>query len=288
MTGMDFSGFEDNYFPQNSSLNAAGKLFPVTHPIIMGILNITPDSFYAGSRYAVTDNYLGAAAMMLEEGAQILDIGGYSSRPGASNISVEEEIKRVVPVITAIKHTFPEALISIDTFRAEVAKAAVETGAVIVNDISGGSLDPKMFETVGKLKCTYVLMHMRGTPQTMQQETEYANLFKDMCYYFSEKIAELREHGVHDIILDPGFGFAKTTIQNFELMDRFQDFRFFGLPLLAGISRKSMIYKTLNSTPEEALNGTTALNTTALLKGAAILRVHDVKEAMEILRLMDV
>lgn len=288
MTGMDFSGFEDSYFPQNSSLNAAGKLFPVTHPIIMGILNITPDSFYAGSRYTVSDNYLGAAAMMLEEGAGILDVGGYSSRPGAADISIDEEISRVVPVITAIKHTFPDALISVDTFRSEVAKAAVNAGAVIVNDISGGSLDPLMFETVGKLNCAYVLMHMRGTPQTMQQETDYANLFKDMCYYFSEKISRLREHGVHDIILDPGFGFAKSTIQNFELLNRFQDFRFFGLPLLAGVSRKSMIYKTLNSTAEEALNGTTALNTMALLKGAAILRVHDVKEAVEILRLMDV
>jgi len=223
---------------------------------------------------------------MLEDGAAILDIGGYSSRPGAAPISVKEEISRIVPIITAITHTFPDSCISIDTFRAEVAKAAFEAGAKIINDISGGTMDKNMFEMAGRLRCPYILMHMKGTPETMQKETGYTNLFKDICYYFSEKIEELRSHGVKDIILDPGFGFAKTTLQNFELLQRLDDFRFFGLPILTGFSRKSMIWKTLDTTPEEALNGTTVLNTLALTKGACILRVHDVKEAVEAIKLL--
>ena len=282
---MEFLRVEDNYFPRNSSLNTGGKLFTTDRPVVMGIINSTPDSFYASSRYSLADNYLAVAGKMLEEGAGMLDIGGYSSRPGAARVSVSEEIKRIVPVITAITHTFPGTCISVDTFRSEVAKAAVDAGASIINDISGGSMDKQLFETVGKLKCPYVLMHMKGTPETMQQQTDYTNLFKEICYYFSEKIAELREHGVTDIILDPGFGFAKTTLRNFELMSRLADFGFFGLPVLAGVSRKSMIYKTLDTTPEEALNGTTVLNTIALTKGASILRVHDVKEAIEAVKL---
>lgn len=285
---MEFLRVEDNYFPRNFSLNAGGKLFTTERPVVMGIMNSTPDSFYTNSRYSLSDNYLAGAEKMLKEGAGILDIGGYSSRPGAAHISTGEEIKRIAPVITAITHTFPEACISIDTFRSEVVKAAFDSGARIINDISGGSMDKSMFEVAGRLKCPYVLMHMKGTPDTMQKQTDYVNLFKDICYYFSEKIAELRAHGVTDIILDPGFGFAKTTLQNFELMGRMQDFQFFGLPLLAGVSRKSMIYKTFNSSPEEALNGTTALNMLALTKGASVLRVHDVKEAVETVKLWTV
>ena len=285
---MEFLRVEDNYFPRNSSLNTGGKLFTTDFPVVMGIMNSTPDSFYAGSRYSLTDNYLSTAGKMLEDGAGILDIGGYSSRPGAARISVKEEIARVIPVITAITHTFPDSCISIDTFRSEVAKAAFDAGAKIINDISGGTMDRNMFEMAGRLKCPYILMHMKGTPETMQKETEYANLFKDICYYFSEKIEELRSYGVKDIILDPGFGFAKTTLQNFELVNRLQDFQFFGLPVLAGFSRKSMIYKTLDTTPEAALNGTTVLNTLALTKGASILRVHDVKEAVEAVKLLSI
>jgi dihydropteroate synthase len=284
---MEILRVEDSYFPRNLSLNAGGKLFTTNRPVIMGILNSTPDSFYKKSRFSLADNYLAVAEKMISEGASMLDIGGYSSRPGAEHISIEEEIRRTAPAIAVIKKRFPETLISIDTFRSEVAQTAIENGADIVNDISGGSLDDKMFETVGKIGCPYILMHMKGTPQTMQSETHYDNLFRDVCRYFSEKINALKAHGVKDIILDPGFGFAKTAQQNFALLNRLQDFHFLGYPILAGLSRKSTIYKTLGTTAEEALNGTTVLNTVALSKGAMILRVHDVKEARECLKLMD-
>lgn len=284
---MEFLRVEDNYFPRNATLNTGGKLCTVAQPQVMGILNGTPDSFYSGSRFSLTDNYLEAAEQMIVSGAALLDIGGYSSRPGAVDISVGEEIARVVPLIAAIKQRFPQIRISIDTFRSQVARAAVENGADIVNDISGGTLDPHMFETVGQLGCPYILMHMKGTPQTMQSETHYDNLFGEICQYFSIRINALKAHGVKDIILDPGFGFAKTIPQNFELLGRLQDFHFLGHPILAGLSRKSTIYKTLGTTPEEALNGTTVLNTIALQKGAAILRVHDVREAVEAIRLIE-
>lgn len=284
---MEFLRVEDNYFPRNAALNAGGKLYTMAQPQVMGILNITPDSFYSESRFSLTDNYLEAAEQMLAAGASMLDIGGYSSRPGAADISVETEIARVIPVVSAIKKQFPQALISVDTFRSQVARAAIEQGADLINDISGGSLDPKLFETIGDLGCPYVLMHMKGTPQTMQTETHYDNLFGDICGYFSHKINELKAYGVKDIVLDPGFGFAKTIAQNFELLHRFQDFHCFGYPLLAGLSRKSTIYKTLGTTAEEALNGTTVLNTIALQKGASILRVHDVREAVETIRLIE-
>jgi dihydropteroate synthase len=284
---MEFLRVEDSYFPRNLSLNCGGKLFTTTVPQIMGILNCTPDSFYGESRFSLTDNYLAAAGQMIAEGASILDIGGYSSRPGADHVSAEEETARVVPVVAAVKKAFPDVLVSIDTFRAQVVKAAVESGADIVNDISGGSLDPGMFSTVGKLGCPYILMHMKGTPQTMQSETQYNDLFADMCRYFSERILQLKAHGVKDIILDPGFGFAKNIPQNFELLSRLEQFHFLDYPLLAGLSRKSTVYKTLGTTPEEALNGTTVLNTIALSKGAMILRVHDVKAAAESVILME-
>lgn len=278
---MEFLKVESNYFPRNSSLNLGGKLFTMSQPQVMGILNITPDSFYAGNRLALTDNHLSVAEKMIGEGASMLDIGGYSSRPGADNISLTEELHRVVPVIEALRKEFPEIVLSVDTFRSEVAQAAVEHGADIINDISGGQLDERMFETVAELGCPYILMHMRGTPQTMQNVTDYDHLFSEMIAYFSERIQALRSLGVKDIIIDPGFGFAKTSAQSLELVKRVADFHVLDCPILGGVSRKSMIYKTLNITADEALNGTTILNTLLLAQGVSILRVHDVKEAAE-------
>lgn len=283
---MEFLKVESNYFPRNSSLNLGGKLFTMPQPQVMGILNITPDSFYASSRLALTDNYLSVAEKMILEGASMLDIGGYSSRPGADNISPNEELNRVVPVIEALRKEFPEMVLSVDTFRSEVAQAAVEHGADIINDISGGQLDEQLFEAVAKLGCPYILMHMRGTPQTMQTVTDYDQLFCEMVAYFSERIQALRFLGVKDIIIDPGFGFAKTSAQSLELVKRVADFHILGCPILGGVSRKSMIYKTLNTTAAEALNGTTILNTLLLAQGASILRVHDVKEAVEVVKLV--
>lgn len=284
---MDFSNVESNDFPRNSGINTGGKLSTMTTPMVMGILNSTPDSFFAGSRFSLTDNYLTKAEAMIRDGASILDIGGYSSRPGAQPVSLTEERERVVPVIAELRKHFPDILISVDTFRAEIARDAVENGADIVNDISGGSLDEMMFETIAQLGCPYILMHMRGTPQTMQQQTDYPDgIFREMSRYFSERIARLRALGVKDIILDPGFGFAKTTEQNYALLNRLTDFHVFGCPLLVGVSRKTMIREALDVSAEDALNGTTVLNTIALLKGASILRVHDVKEAVEAVRLI--
>lgn len=283
---MEFLKVESNTFPRNSLLNLGGKLFTVSRPQVMGILNITPDSFYSGNRLALTDNYLSVAEKMINEGATMLDVGGYSSRPGADHIPESEELKRVIPVIEALRNAFPEIVLSVDTFRSGVAKAATAHGAAIINDISGGELDHDMFETVGKLGCPYILMHMRGTPQTMQTVTDYDHLFAEMMAYFSERIQTLRSLGVKDIIIDPGFGFAKTSAQSLELVKRIADFRALGCPVLGGVSRKSMIYKTLNVTAEEALNGTTVLHTLLLTKGVSILRVHDVKEAAEAVKLI--
>lgn len=261
------------------------RLLSLERPLVMGILNVTPDSFYAGSRVSET-NILQQAEKMLEEGADILDIGGYSTRPNASAVSLEEEISRVIPAITRIAQQFPKAILSVDTFRAQVAQQAVEAGASIINDVSGGQ-DPAMFETVGKLNVPYVLMHSRGTPQTMTQLTDYENIIDEILEYFLEKIAQLRALHVTDIILDIGFGFAKTIEQNFYLLKHQAKFTRLGLPILTGISRKSMIYKTLDITPAEALNGTTTLHFLALQQGANILRVHDVKEALQVVRLWE-
>ncbi|MEM6841111.1 MAG: dihydropteroate synthase [Bacteroidota bacterium] len=253
----------------------------------MGILNITPDSFYDGGKYHQADRaLLSQAEKMLRDGATLLDLGGYSSRPGASHISVEEEKLRVVTAIEHVAKNFPEANLSVDTFRAEVAQEALAAGACMVNDISGGELDPRMFEVVARYQVPYVLMHMRGTPQTMKQLTDYDHIVVELLGYFQQKIARLRELNVADIILDPGFGFAKTIDQNYHLLNHLQAFQELGLPVLAGLSRKSMIYKRLGGTPDNALNGTTVLNTVALLQGAAILRVHDVKEAQEAIHLV--
>jgi len=268
------------------TINCRGRLVDLAKPRVMGILNITPDSFYDGGRLASTDAMLEKAGQMLNEGADFLDIGGYSTRPGAADISVGEECDRVLPVLEAIHAAFPEAILSIDTFRAEVARHAVDAGAAIVNDVSAGQLDPNMLETVAALQVPYIMMHMRGTPQTMSTLTDYEDIVRDILYYFSERIAAARAFGINDIILDPGFGFAKTIDQNFELLRRLEELQVAGLPILCGLSRKSTIYKTLGISADEALNGTTILNTIALQKGASILRVHDVKEAREAVRLV--
>ncbi len=248
----------------------------------MGILNITPDSFYQGSRIKASDSEFGERVeKMVDDGADILDIGGYSTRPGAKDISESEEIERVVPSIKWVKKNFPDSIISIDTFRSSVAKAAVETGAQIVNDISAGELDPNMALTVANLGTPYIAMHMRGTPQDMQTKTDYKDLIPEILRYFSSKLDEFKNLGINDVIIDAGFGFAKSLEQNYEILRRLSEFGSLNRPLLVGISRKSMIYRFLNSTPEQALNGTTALNMIALSKGANLLRVHDVKEAKE-------
>jgi dihydropteroate synthase len=272
---------------QKTTINAAGRLIDFDVPKVMGILNITPDSFFSGSRAGSTEVVIKRTEQMLAEGADFIDIGAYSSRPGAIDISAQEEIERLIPAVKAIVREFPEAVLSIDTFRSDVANAAINEGAHIVNDISGGELDPKMFKTVADLQVPYILMHMRGTPQNMKEHTQYENLIKEILHYFSAKIKQLSDLGVKDIIADPGFGFAKTIEQNFEVLNQFETFRITGIPVLAGLSRKSMIWKTLNISNEEALNGTTVLNTIALQKGANILRVHDVKAAVEAVKLME-
>lgn len=268
------------------TLNCAGNLIDLSTPKVMGILNLTPDSFYEGSRFSSNKKLLIHVEKMLQEGATFLDIGGYSSRPGADFVSEKEEHSRVVPAIEQIVKEFPEVLLSVDTFRSAIAKVSIEVGAVMINDISGGDLDKKMFPTVAKLQVPYIMMHMRGTPQTMTKFTDYDNVIRDIVAYFSEKIALTNKLGLNDVVIDPGFGFAKTRQQNFELLNHLAHFQILEKPLLVGVSRKSMIYKTLKTTPERALNGTTVLNTVALLKGASILRVHDVKEAVEAIQLV--
>lgn len=269
------------------SINCKGNLIDLSQPKVMGVLNITPDSFYDGGKYRDIDMILAQAKKMLQEGATFIDVGGYSSRPGAKDISPEEEKMRVVPIINLLVETFPEIIISIDTFRAEVAKAAIEAGAAIVNDISAGTLDDKMFATVAALKVPYIMMHMRGTPQNMKELTDYDDVVKDVIFWLSQKITAARAEGIDDIIVDPGFGFAKTTDQNFQILNKLEIFQSLEVPLLAGLSRKSMIYKSLDATPAEALNGTTVLNTVALQKGASILRVHDVQPAVEAVKLIE-
>lgn len=276
---------KDTVFYRKSTLNAGGKIVSLASPIVMGILNITPDSFFDGGRYNTLDSFLTRAGQMLEEGATILDIGGYSSRPGAVDVAPAEELERVVPAIKAVKKAFPDCLISVDTFRAQVAEAAVNEGAAIINDISGGELDPAMFETVARFRVPYILMHMRGNPQTMNRLTQYDDIILELVSYFEQKTAALYALGLTDIIIDPGFGFAKTIDQNFEVLRRLDDLKIMGLPILAGLSRKSMTYKTLNIPASEALAGTIALNTIALMQGANILRVHDVKEAVQTIKL---
>jgi dihydropteroate synthase len=278
---------KDTFLNRKTTLNVNGRLFDLGTPRVMAILNITPDSFYSASRTASVDEALQKAGEFLKAGATIIDIGAYSSRPGASDLSEQEELDRIVPVVEALVATYPEAILSIDTFRAAVAEAGVKAGAHIINDISGGTLDPGMFEIVGKLQVPYILMHMKGTPQTMSQEAHYDDVVLEVVNYFSEKVAMLRALGVKDIILDPGFGFAKTRDHSYELLNHLEDLKIFGLSFLVGFSRKSMISKFLNVDPADALNGTTVLNTLALQKGASILRVHDVTPALECLKLVE-
>lgn len=269
------------------TVNCKGTLIDLDSPKIMGILNLTPDSFYDGGELQDDRSVLLKAEQLLNEGACFLDVGGYSSRPGADEVPTEAEINRVIPSIELLLKNFPEALISIDTFRSEVAQRAVEAGAAMVNDISGGDLDGAMLATIAKLQVPYIMMHMRGTPKNMSTLNQYDNITKEVVFELSQKIANARSLGINDIIADPGFGFAKNIQQNFQMLKHLEHFLHLDVPLLVGISRKSMIYKTLKTTPEEALNGTTALNAIALFKGAHILRVHDVKEAVECVHLLD-
>ena len=263
-------------------INVNGRLMDLSEPQVMGILNVTPDSFYAGSRSETEKDITKRLHQIIDEGASIIDIGGYSSRPSAEHISVKEEMNRLRNGLEIIRKHSPNAIVSVDTFRADVATMCVkEYGVAIINDISAGQMDKEMFSTIARLGVPYIIMHMKGTPQDMQVSPQYDHFLKEIFYYFSEKVQRLRDLGVKDIIIDPGFGFGKTLEHNYELMNHLEEFNLFELPLLVGISRKSMIYKLLGTTPEEALNGTTALNTLALLKGANILRVHDVREAVE-------
>ncbi len=272
---------------ENLSLNLGGELISLDRPLVMGILNITPDSFYADSRTQSDEQIVERLHSLIREGADIIDVGAYSSRPGAEDISPDEELARLSRALKLIRRHYPDAKISVDTFRAEVARRCVEEyGVQMINDISGGSLDNRMFETVADLHVAYVLTHIQGTPQTMSEQTHYDNIIPDMLYYFSERIDRLRLLGVNDIIIDPGFGFGKSLDDNYLLMNHLDEFARIGLPLLVGISRKSMIYRHLDTTPQESLNGTTILNTLALLGGTNILRVHDVKEAVEAINLV--
>lgn len=268
-------------------LNIKGNLVSLDTPAVMGILNVTPDSFYAASRQRGETDIERRIETILSEGGAWIDVGGYSSRPDAEDVSPEEEKRRLEPALRLLRDRYPEVPVSLDTFRAEVARWGVEEyGVALINDISGGELDEAMFRTVAGLRVPYLLMHMRGTPRTMQRHTDYADLMEEVMLYFARKVRELRLLGVNDIILDPGFGFSKTLEQNYRLMSHLEEFAVFELPLLVGVSRKSMIYRLLDATPEESLNGTTVLNTFALLHGADILRVHDVRQAVEAVRIV--
>lgn len=269
------------------SINCKGELITFDKPKVMGIINITPDSFYKGSRLREMNDILKQVDKMMDQGADLIDIGGYSSRPGADDIPLQEELDRVIPVIRNVADKFPQVRISVDTFRSEVARQALDNGAAMINDISAGLLDNAMMDVVSKYQVPYVMMHMKGTPQTMRSLNQYDDLITEIIYYFSERVQRANELGINDLIIDPGFGFAKNIDQNFELLKRLSHLEHLELPLLIGVSRKSMVHKTLGIKPEEALNGTTALNMLALDRGASILRVHDVKEAVECCKLYD-
>ena len=269
------------------TINCKGNLIDCNIPKVMGILNVTPNSFFDGGKHSDAEAILFQVEKMLQEGTTFIDVGGYSSKPNAEFVSEQEELNRVLPIVQLILNRFPETLLSIDTFRSSVAKACLENGAAMINDISAGKLDDKMLETIANFQVPYCMMHLRGTPETMQTLTNYDFIVKEMLFYFSERVAAARALGINDLIIDPGFGFAKTTEQNFEVLQKLELFQTFELPILVGFSRKSMIYKTLNSNASEALNGTTVLNTLGLSKGAKILRVHDVKEAVECVKLFE-
>ncbi|MFC2098384.1 dihydropteroate synthase [Bacteroidota bacterium] len=278
---------KDTFFSDKQSLNCGGRLLQFNPALVMGILNITPDSFYAGSRYSDPEEIRKKVTEMVGQGADILDVGAYSSRPGAENVGEDEELERLTKAIPLIREASPGILISVDTFRSNVARRVVgDFGIDMINDISGGGLDTEMFSTIARLQVPYIIMHMKGNPSDMQEHAVYGDVVKEMITYFSEKISRLNQLGVNDIIIDPGFGFAKTTEHNFEILRQLENFGIFTQPLMVGISRKSMIYKTLDCSPTEALNGSTVLHTIALMKGASILRVHDVRAAREAVELV--
>ena len=279
--------FKNTLLPTTFSINCRGKLRVLDKPVVMGVLNITDDSFYAGSRHSDLQETAEKALQMMEEGAMFLDIGGQSTRPGARHLEAGEEADRILPVIEKILQHQPDAILSADTFHAPVARQAVEQGVAIINDISAGDMDPAMIPTAAALKVPFIAMHMQGRPQTMQHHPVYENVVTEVLDYFIHKTAMLKEAGIHDIIIDPGFGFGKNLAHNYTLLKHFGDFRITGCPLLAGLSRKSMIYKLLGNRPEDALNGTTALHMLALQQGARILRAHDVRQACETIRLWD-
>ncbi len=269
------------------SINCLGKLVDLETPKVMGILNLTPDSFYDGGRYSRDSDVLKRVESMLEEGAAFVDLGAYSSRPGADHVSLEEERARLMPPLRSILKEFPDALVSVDTFRSQIARESIEAGAALINDISAGSLDDAMFETIAELQVPYIIMHMRGNPQSMQEHTGYENLVKEIILYFSERVFALRKLGVNDIIIDPGYGFSKTLEQNYELLGRAELLNSLDLPVLTGVSRKSMLYRVLETGPEDALAATLAAQAIALVKGSSILRVHDVREAVESIRIIE-
>lgn len=277
---------KNSFFTKKTSLNINNRLYSLEEPRIMGIINITPDSFYDGGRYTQSSDILKRAEEHLSQGADILDIGACSSRPGAKTVSVKEEIKRLKTALEIIKKNFPEAILSVDTYHSQVAEFAITNyGIEIINDISSGKIDQQMFNTIAKYNPVYIIMHMKGTPENMQISPQYKDLVKDIFLWFSDKLLQLKKLGINDIIIDPGFGFGKTLDDNYKLLNKLNEFKIFGLPVMVGISRKSMIYKLLDSDADQALNGTTVLNTIALMKGASILRVHDVKEAREAITL---
>ena len=278
---------KDTFFSRKATINVNGEIVDISSPCIMGIVNITPDSFYSGSRYTEIDNILKRVEQIINEGAKFIDIGAFSSRPGAQEIDEKTEKERLKLPLFEIRKKFPQAIISVDTYRSAIAEWTVgEFGVGLINDISGGTLDDKMFGTIAHLRIPYILMHMRGKPENMQELAKYNNVTKEIITELSLKVLKLRELSVNDIIIDPGFGFSKTIPQNYQVLNQLDMFRIFELPVLVGLSRKSMIYKILNTSPAEALNGTTVLNTIALLKGVNILRVHDVKEANEVIKLV--
>lgn len=278
---------KNTVFQQKSTLNVRGTLIDLSKPKIMGILNLTPDSFYDGGRNNDLNDALKKTEQILSEGADLIDIGAYSSRPGAEHISEETESERLIPILRAIVSEFPDAILSIDTFRSEIARMAVNEGAGIINDISAGSMDPEMFQTIANLGVPYIMMHMKGTPQTMASQNDYEDITNEVCQYFAYRIQKLKNLGVNDLIVDPGFGFAKNLEQNYEILANLEHLKSAGHPVLAALSRKSMIYRLLETEAEHALNGTTAANTIALIKGANILRVHDVKAAAEVVKIVN-
>lgn len=278
---------QDSYFTNEITMNCRGVLLSLSTPKVMGILNITPDSFYDGGKFIEEKHIIGQVRKMLKDGAAIIDIGAASSRPGAAEISERKELQRLLPVIKLLVSTFPEAIFSVDTFRSSIAEKAIDAGASMINDITGGNFDKKMFRAVGEMQVPYILMHMQGNPPTMQQKPSYKNVTKEVMLYFAKKTEQLKKADVNDIIIDPGFGFGKTMEHNYELLHNISVLKMAGFPLLAGLSRKSMINKVLKTKPGNALNGTTVLNTIALMNGATILRVHDVKEAVEAVKLVE-